>query len=396
MFPADNVWNVRIDSLPVDARSNNYIASIGASTDLHPDFGANWNRGPFGIPYTTVPGTQPLVGVTFDYADESDPGPYPIPPDAPVDGVSDRHVLVVDHDHCKLYEMWNAQKQADGSWQAGSGAVFDLRSNALRPDTWTSADAAGLPILPGLVRYDEVAAGEIKHAIRFTVQRTRKAHLWPARHDASSSTDLNLPPMGQRFRLKASKDISSYPTQIQVIFTAFKRYGLILADNGSNWSISGAPDASWNDDMLVTAFRSLKGSDFEAVDESSLMVNPNSGQAAVPNSFALSAAPALRAIAPGGSSTHTLTAQPLGGTTGAVTFTTSSPSPALKVSLSPPTAALPAQATLVLTDTHTGSTLLPGAWYIVPITATTGAYTQVVNVGLLVGGSRVYLPLARR
>jgi hypothetical protein len=266
----------------------------------------------------------------------------------------------------------------------------------LRPDTWTSADAAGLPILPGLVRYDEVAAGEIKHAIRFTVQDTRKAYIWPARHYASDNTSLNLPPMGQRFRLKASKNISGYPAQVQVIFTAFQRYGLILADNGSDWYVSGAPDARWDDDMLVSAFRSLKGSDFEAVDESSLMINPDSGQAALPNSFALSVVPASRAIAPGGVSTHTLTAQPLGGTAGIVTFTTSSPPAALKVSLSPTTAALPAQAMLVLTDTHTGSTLLPGAWYNVPITATTGVYTQTASVSLLVGGSRVYLPMARR
>ncbi len=396
LFPADNIWNARIDSLPVDARSDAYILSIGAGTGLHPDFGANWNGGPFGIPYTTVPGAQPLVSVTFDYDDESDPGPYPIPADAPVEGGSDRHVLVVDRDRCKLYEMWNSRRQPDGSWRAGSGAVFDLRSNALRPDTWTSADAAGLPILPGLVRYDQVAAGEIKHAIRFTVQDTRKAYIWPARHYASDNTSLNLPPMGQRFRLKASRNISGYPAQVQVILTAFKRYGLILADNGSDWYVSGAPDARWDDDMLVSAFRSLKGSDFEAVDESSLMVHPDSGQAALPNSFALSAAPASRAIAPGGVSTHTLTAQPLGGTAGIVTFTTSSPPAALKVSLSPMTAALPAQATLVLTDTHAGSTLLPGAWYTVPITATTGVYTQVVNINLLVGGSRVYLAMARR
>jgi hypothetical protein len=202
--------------------------------------------------------------------------------------------------------------------------------------------------------------------------------------------------MGQRFRLKAAKNISSYPAQVQVILTAFKRYGLILADNGSDWYVSGAPDARWDDDMLVSAFRSLKGSDLEAVDESSRMVNPNSGQAALPDSFALSVAPASRAIAPGGVSTHTLAAQPLGGTAGIVTFTTSSPSAALKVSLSPTMAALPAQATLVLTDTHAGTTLLPGAWYIVPITATTGVYTQAASVRLLVGGARVYLPLTRR
>ena len=282
MFPPDNVWNTRVDSLPVDARSSAYINSIGSGTGLHPDFGTVWAGAPNGIPYTTVLGAQPLVTVTFGYDDESDPGPYPIPPSAPIEGgpnsSGDRHVLVVESTNCKLYEMYSAYPQADGSWTAGSGAVFDLRSNVLRPDTWTSADAAGLPILAGLVRYDEVASGVITHALRFTAQHTQRKYIWPARHYASSITDPNVPPMGQRFRLKASFDISSYPAQVQVILTAFKTYGIILADNGSNWFISGAPDPRWDDDML-SQLSSVKGSNFEAVDESGLMMDPNSGLA---------------------------------------------------------------------------------------------------------------------
>ena len=285
LFPADNVWNARVDTLPVDPHSNDYIATIGAATGLHPDFGADWNGGPFGIPYTTVPGTQPPVAVTFDYADESDPGPYPIPPNAPVEGGSDRHVLVVDRDRCKLYELWNAWPQAGGSWHAGSGAVFDLTSNALRPEMWTSADAAGLPILPGLVRYDEVAVGAIHHALRFTAQNTQRAYVWPARHYASYSTDPVRPPMGQRFRLKASFTIpANFSPEAKVIVTALKTYGMFLADNGSNWYISGVPDSRWNDDRLVNELRQIKGSDFEAVDESGWMVDPDSGQAYGPSS----------------------------------------------------------------------------------------------------------------
>ena len=241
-----------------------------------------WAGAPNGIPYTTVLGTQPLVTVTFDYDDESDPGPYPIPPNAPIEGgptsSGDRHVLVVESTNCRLYEMWSSYPQADGSWTAGSGALFDLKSNALRPDTWTSADAAGLPILAGLVRYDEVASGVITHALRFTAQRTQRKYIWPARHYASSIADPDMPPMGQRFRLKASFDISSYPAQVQVILMAFKTYGIILADNGSNWYISGAPDPRWDDDVLSQLSR-VKGSDFEAVDESGLMMDPNSGLA---------------------------------------------------------------------------------------------------------------------
>jgi hypothetical protein len=284
MFPADNVWNTPIDSLPVDPNSAAYINSIGYNTKLHADFGADWNGGPFGIPYTTVPGGQSRVPIVFDYDDESDPGPYPIPPDAPIEGgagsTGDRHVLVVDRGACVLYELYYARPQAGGTWwRAGSGAVYTLTSNALRPDGWTSADAAGLPILPGLVRYDEVKAGAINHAIRFTASETRDAHRWPARHDASDNSSSSVPPMGQRFRLKATFPITGYDQDVQVILKAFQTYGLILADNGSNWYISGVPDARWNDDVL-NELKEIAGSNFEAVDESSLMVDINSGQVA--------------------------------------------------------------------------------------------------------------------
>ena len=280
VFPADHIWNRKVSALPTDAQSSSYINTIGSSTGLHPDFGAGlWEGFPIGIPFTVVPGTQPRVAVTFTYADQSDPGPYPIPPDALVEGGADHHVLVLDSTQCVLYEMWDSTRQADGSWTAGSGAVFALQGYALRPDTWTSADAAGLPILPGLVRYDEVAAGEIRHAVRFTAPVTRGAHVWPARHDASDQTGAAYPPLGQRFRLKASVDISAFPAPVRVIFKAFQEYGLILADNGSSWYISGVPDERWDNDMLVGAFKQLTGADFEAVDSSSLMISADSGQA---------------------------------------------------------------------------------------------------------------------
>lgn len=283
VFPADNIWNTPISHLPVDPNSAAYINTIGPSVTLHPDFGAaEWEGAPIGIPYIIVPNGQPKVAISFDYDDESDPGPYPIPPNPPIEGgpnsTGDRHILVVEQGTCKLYETWSTYRNADGSWRAGSGAVFDLRSNALRPDGWTSADAAGLPVLAGLVRYDEVAAGQINHAIRFTAQLTRKSHVWPARHDASSSSDLARPPMGQRFRLKASFDISRFSRDVQVILTAMKTYGIILADNGSNWFISGAPDPRWNDTML-RELKQVRGSEFEAVNVSSLRIDPNSGQA---------------------------------------------------------------------------------------------------------------------
>ena len=283
LFPADNIWNARVDALPVDPQSDAYINSMGLERGLHPDFGSGlWEGAPIGIPYNIVPSTQPGRRVSFDYADESDLGLYPIPPNPLIEGgpgsEGDRHILIVQQGTCRLYELFSAYPQEDGTWQAGSGAIFDLHSNALRPDTWTSADAAGLPILPGLVRYEEVASGSINHAIRVTASRTRREYVWPARHFASSSDDPTLPPMGQRFRLKASFDTSGFSPEVQVILTAFKTYGLILADNGSNWYISGAPDERWDNDMLVGELRRVPGSAFEAVDVSGLMVDPNSGQ----------------------------------------------------------------------------------------------------------------------
>jgi len=281
VFPADNVWNVAIDALPVDANSSAYVATIGGLKPAHPDFGTVYNGAPNGIPYAIVPAGQPKVAVAFDYDDESDPGPYPVPPGAPIEGGpqsdGDRNVLIVDAGACKLYELFAAYPNPEGSWHAGSGAVFDLNGDALRPSTWTSADAAGLPILPGLVRYDEVAAGEITHALRFTAPQTRKAFVWPARHQASSLTGMNFPPMGQRFRLKASYDVSRFGPHVQVILRALKQYGMFLADNGSSWFLSGAPDPRW-DDAELHQIAQLTGNDFEAVDESSLMVDPNSAR----------------------------------------------------------------------------------------------------------------------
>lgn len=267
VFPKNNAWNTRVDTARVDPNSRKLIA--GMTGKLHADFGANWDGGPFGIPYVVVSGSQKKVPVTFGYADESDRGPYPIPANAPIEGGAksdgDRHVLVVDRDHKLLYELFDAHPRNGGtSWTAGSGAVFDLTSNKLRPKGWTSADAAGLPILPGLVRYDEVAAGRITHAIRFTVAKTRKAYVSPARHQAGSGSSSSLPPMGMRVRLKKSFKISGYPKQARVILQAMKTYGLILADNGSNWFFSGAPDSRWSDTQLNT-LKKVPGSAFEVV-----------------------------------------------------------------------------------------------------------------------------------
>jgi hypothetical protein len=265
IFPSTNVWNKDISSLPVAANSAAMIQAIGISRGLHPDFGSYLE---YGIPYAVVPGSQRKVHVQFQYADESDPGPYPIPANPPIEGGSDHHMLLVDSGHCTLYELWSAQKTASG-WQAGSGAIWSLSSNALRPNGWTSADAAGLPILPGLVRYDEVAAGLIAHALRFTAPNTRKAHIYPARHDASSDTSASLPPMGLRIRLKASVNISGFSKYDRVILTALKHYGMILADNGSPWFISGVSDRRWNDDDLHLLDR-IAGADLEVVDTSHL------------------------------------------------------------------------------------------------------------------------------
>ncbi len=268
LFPTTDAWNTRVDGAAVDPASGTLLSSIGTDGHLHMDFGADWDGGPFGIPYTVVGAGQPQVAVSFDYADESDPGPYPIPADAPIEGGAnadgDRHVLVVDSSTHRLYELYDARRLANGSWHAGSGAVFDLDAGTTRPAGWTSADAAGLPILPGLVRYEEVAAGHIDHAIRFTVASTRKAYVAPARHWASSSTDPSLPPMGMRVRLNAGFDLSGYPPQARVILQAMKSYGMIVADNGSSWYVSGTPDARWSDEQLNT-LKNVPGSAFEVV-----------------------------------------------------------------------------------------------------------------------------------
>jgi hypothetical protein len=275
VFPSNNVWNTPVNNLPVDPRSSTYVNTIGASSPLHPDYSSTG----YGIPFNIVPASQPRVAVSSYYSSESDPGPYPIPPDAQVEGGSDMHVLVVDEGNCKLYEFWEGELQSDGSWTAGSAAVFDLNSNILRPPTWTSADAAGLPILPGLIRYDEVAAGHIDHAIRMTAPQTLDQFIWPARHQASSLTGSQYPPMGERFRLKASFDITPYSAQVQVILTALKTYGTILADNGSSWFLTGESNPNWNDDDMHNITQ-LTGSDMEAVDTSTLAADPNSAAVA--------------------------------------------------------------------------------------------------------------------
>ncbi len=285
-FPATNAWNTDISASPVDPNSDAIIASIGLGTGLHPDFGSGLYAGaPIGIPYVVVGGTQPMVNILFvAYASESDPGPYPVPSNAPIEGQTtdgssfggDRHVLVVDRDTNLLYEMDNSYPQSDGSWQADCGAVFHLDSNDVRPTAqpgWTSADAAGLPIFPGLVRYEEAASGVIRHALRFTVGSSREAYVPPATHWASSNTSSSLPPMGMRVRLKSSFVIpSGFSTESKAILQALKTYGMLVADNGSNWYISGAPDSRWNNSTLMSELGSVKGSDFEVVQMNGLVV----------------------------------------------------------------------------------------------------------------------------
>ncbi len=287
VFPPNNIWNTPIDALPADPHSDDYIAAIGQDVGLHPDFGAGlWEEGPIGIPYTLITADQSTVAISFYYPDESDPGPYPIPADALIEGgpdsEGDRHILLVDKGNCILHEIYDAYPQEDGRWEAGSGAIWDLTSNGLRPDEWTSADAAGLPILPGLVRYEEVEAGAIHHALRFTASNIRSDYVWPARHRAEcgdhSEDDLSVPPYGQRFRLKASFDVSDYSPEVQVILNALKTYGLMLADCGSDWFVTGVPDERWNNDLLVDELRTVTGDNFEAVDVSSLIVDPDSGE----------------------------------------------------------------------------------------------------------------------
>jgi hypothetical protein len=273
VFPASNAWNQRVDKLPVAADSAQLIASIGLTSPVHADFGSGtWNGGPIGIPFDVVSHRTARARVSFEYADESDRVRYPIPRHVHIEGgphaTGDRHAILVDKSACRLYELYDLYHTASG-WTAGSGAVWSLRSNHLRPAGWTSADAAGLPIFPGLARWDEVARGVIDHALRFTAPRTRRAYVYPARHYASSSNDPSLPPMGLRVRLKANVDIATFPRQARVVLRALQRYGMILADNGSPWYISGAPNRRWSNDDLHSLGR-LTGADFEAVDTSSL------------------------------------------------------------------------------------------------------------------------------
>jgi hypothetical protein len=268
VFPADNPWNTDISQYPLHPDSVKFIDSIGKSEGIHPDFGTTWEGVPNGIPYTVVDGNQPLVPVEFTlYAGESDPGPYPIPDDASIEGGpgsdGDRHVIVVDRDNLMLYELYRAFK-IDPGWEAESGAKWDLTSNQVRPKYWTSADAAGLPIFPGLVRYGEILTGEIDHALRFTVERTQRGFIYPARHYASSNTNPNLPPMGLRLRLKSGFDISGFSETNKIILRALKKYGMMVADNGGNWFISGSPDSRWDDEDL-SQLKNVRGRDFEVV-----------------------------------------------------------------------------------------------------------------------------------
>lgn len=282
MFPKNNVWNTSIARLPVHQHSKKYIESIGSTKSLHPDFGAGtWQGQPLGIPINIVGPSTKQVQVEFEYADESDRVAYPIPEKPKIEGGiesdGDRHLIAFDPANAKLYELYQVSRTSKGGWAAGSGAVFDLHSNQLRPEGWTSADAAGLPIMPGLVRYSELASGSIEHALRYTAPRTQKAFVWPATHFASSETDVNLPPMGIRLRLRSNFDESSFPADCQIILRCLKKYGMFLADNGSSWFISGEPDERWNNDTLHQLSR-VTGADFEVVDESSLMLRRNSAE----------------------------------------------------------------------------------------------------------------------
>jgi hypothetical protein len=270
VFPETSAWNLDVSQLPVHARSDDFVDAIGRSQNVHPDFGTE-----YGIPYTLVPGAQPRVSIDFTaYADESDPGPYPIPADAPIEGGpdsdGDRHVIVIDSSDCVLYEMYRSFPSAGGGWSADAGAVWDLKRDAQRPMGWTSADAAGLPVFAGLVRYDEVVEqGEIRHALRFTVSRSQAAFIAPATHYAATSTDPSLPPMGLRLRMKASYDCSPFSREARVVCAALKKYGMLVADNGSSWFISGAPDPRWDDDALGD-LKQIPGDAFEAVDSGPL------------------------------------------------------------------------------------------------------------------------------
>jgi hypothetical protein len=292
VFPADNIWNTDISTMPVHPQSAQWLSSMAAATtNLHPEFGAP----PYGFPYTVVDNSHPTVSISFLYASESDPGPYPVGADTQIENGSDHHALIINRDTCTLYELYDLAGSGS-SWTAGSGAIFPLGSDALRPLGWTSADAAGLPLFPGLVRWDEVQAGAITHAIRFTAQQTDQSFLWPARHQAGAAANPALPPMGARFRLKAGYNLSTFSPEAQVVLRALQHYGLILADNGSNWFFSGTEDANWPDSLL-TELKSVPASQFEAIDESSLMVSPDSARTNV-NCGVTSGSSTSRASAP--------------------------------------------------------------------------------------------------
>ena len=378
VFPADNPWNLDISAAPVDANSANLVASMGLTTSLHPDWGTEYGGAPWGIPYVTVSGSQAKLPITYtDYPAESDPGPFPVPADAPIEGgpngYGDRHVIVVDRDNARLYELFNAFPTANG-WNASCGATFDLRSNALRPEGWTSADAAGLPIFAGLVRYEEaVELGEIRHALRFTAARTRRAYVYPARHYASYSTDTNLPPMGTRMRLKASVDISRYPATAQVVLRALKRYGMILADNGSNWFVTGAPDPRWNDAEIDT-LKGIKGGDFEVI---------KLGYPGAPTATAPAAPANLQVTA--GTLLANLSWSP---STGATSYT-------LKRSTTSGSGYMTVASGLTGTS-YTDSSLLAGTtyYYVVAASNSSGASANSAQVAVTPYGSTVGVPAA--
>jgi hypothetical protein len=279
MFPANSYWNADVSDLPVHPRSDAWVRSIGLDDELKADFGSGlWQGRPIGIPYNVVTNRTNLYRVGFQYGDESDRVSYPIPARPKIEGGGDRHLITVNRDTCRLSELY-AVRKVNGRWRAGSGAIWNLRRNQMRPAGWTSADAAGLPILPGLVRWDEVAAGRIDHAIRFTAPETQDGYLWPARHEAGDG-GLNVPPMGAWFRLRDDVDISGFRGPLRVILQALKTHGMILADNGSPWYLSGAPDPHWNNDVLNSLGDHFSGRDFEAVNTTSLMGVPNSGAVA--------------------------------------------------------------------------------------------------------------------
>ena len=408
VLPANNIWNTPIDHLPVKSDSQTLVNTIGATATMHADFGSGtYNGGPIGIPFVTVAGTQTKYPATFLYADESDAGPYAVPLNAPIEGGSnsngDRHAIAVDTTNCVLYELYRAFPQS-ASWQADSGAIYNLLSNALRPAGWTSADAAGLPIMPGLVMYEEILAGEIKHAIRFTVPQTRRAYVWPGRHYASSLTGTQYPAMGQRFRLKASFDITGFPAEVQIILRALKKYGMILADNGSAWYISGKPDSRWNNDNLRT-FHNIAGSNFEAVDATVLMIDPNSGEARQ-NGVSVSVTPSAANVrvartqqfsaAVQGSTNQGVTWSVNGVAGGSATYGFISSTGLYNApSVLPSPASATVQAASVASPTSVGQAAvtllpLPSITSVSPSPVTTGNFTLTVNGAGFLAGSTVF------